>query len=358
MAILLLEAEQYLDATNLIDKITSLIDGPIAKLENKAEAIADLTESHKAALECAIVEARSQLHNSSESIERAMANVTMAATQLDDAGTTKARRPEGSYTYANAVQANIPAPLTKILARSEAQTRQILIDRRTTQEVNSLRELTEAELVAKATLTLELIAKEGTEIPPKLSFISARRLPHGGILYELDSTESAKWFETPANRGTFLANFGNNVTIKDRSYNILVENAPITYTPSSRYANEDIEKKGGLKQGSITKAKWIKPIARCNQDQRTAHAILTLKSKECANQILRFGISIEGKKVYGRKLLPEPTRCLKCHTFDGSHAAAKCPQEHDTCGTCAAQHRTSACKVHQQNAYGSLWLYG
>ncbi|KAJ8584197.1 hypothetical protein M405DRAFT_698144, partial [Rhizopogon salebrosus TDB-379] len=139
--------------------------------------------------------------------------------------------------------------------------------------------------------------------------------------------------------------------IKDRSYNILVENAPITYTPSLHYANEDIEKKGGLKQGSITKAKWIKPIARCNQDQQTAHAILTLKSKECANQILRFGIPIEGKKVYGRKLLPEPTRCLKCHTFDGSHAAAECPQEHDTCGTCAAQHRTSACKVDDQDLY-------
>jgi len=174
---------------------------------------------------------------------------------------------------------------------------------------------------------------------------SARHLPHGGILYEIESAESARWFEIPANRSKFLTKFGNDVTIKDRTYNIIVENVPVAYNPESPNINADIEKKGGLKQGAIVKAKWIKPIARRIPNQRTAHAIISLKSKESANQILRFGLSIEGKKVYGRKLLTEPTRCLKCHSFDGSHVAAECPQEHDVCGTCGAQHHTSTCKV-------------
>ncbi|KAG2742526.1 hypothetical protein P692DRAFT_201670406, partial [Suillus brevipes Sb2] len=82
--------------------------------------------------------------------------------------------------------------------------------------------------------------------------------------------------------------------------------------------------------------------------QRTAHVTLTLKSKNAANQIIRFGISIEGKKVYGRKLLPEPTRCLKCHVFNSGHIAADCPQEHDTCGTCGAEHRTASCAVNSK----------
>jgi len=349
MAILLLEAEQNLDATILIDKITSLIEGPLALLEDKAEAIAEITETHKAALESAVLEVRDQLYNSSEGIERAVINASLIPTQQRDPDTMTVKQPEGLHTYANAVRANAPPLLTKILARSEAQTRQILIDRRSLDQLTPLKALTEAELVAKATITIELLRKEGKEVPQDLSFLSARRLPHGGILYELNSTQSAKWFQTPSNRSTFINFFGNDVTIKDRSFHILVENVPIAYDPNSASINGEIEKKGGLKHNSITKAKWIKPIARRIPNQRTAHAIITLNSKEDANQILRFGLSIEGKKVYGRKLLPEPTRCLKCHSFDGRHVAAECTLDHDICGTCGAQHRTSTCRVDDPN---------
>jgi hypothetical protein len=70
-----------------------------------------------------------------------------------------------------------------------------------------------------------------------------------------------------------------------------------------------------------------------------------------ANQIIHFGISVEGKKVYGCKLLLEPSRCLKCQIFNGRHTAADCPQEHDTCGTCGANHRTASCAVDIQELY-------
>jgi hypothetical protein len=46
-----------------------------------------------------------------------------------DAAKTTEYRSEGPLNYANAIRTGIPAPLTKILACSEAQTRQILIDR-------------------------------------------------------------------------------------------------------------------------------------------------------------------------------------------------------------------------------------
>ncbi|KAG1794808.1 uncharacterized protein HD556DRAFT_1236238, partial [Suillus plorans] len=143
----------------------------------------------------------------------------------------KVKSPEGTRTYAHAARTNAPPPLTKILARSEAQARQILIDRRSFGEIDTLRGLTEAELVAKAKLTLELVEKDGVPIPQGLTFQSARRLPHGGILYELDSAESAQWLNTPTHRGKFAVNFGPNATIKDRSFNILVENVPLSYNP-------------------------------------------------------------------------------------------------------------------------------
>ncbi|KIK48981.1 hypothetical protein CY34DRAFT_70746 [Suillus luteus UH-Slu-Lm8-n1] len=67
------------------------------------------------------------------------------------------------------------------------RTRQILIDRRSPVHTNSLRKLTEAQLVKKASLAIELMEKENIQLPIEIMFISARRLPHGGILYEADS---------------------------------------------------------------------------------------------------------------------------------------------------------------------------
>ncbi|KAG2739588.1 hypothetical protein P692DRAFT_20756005 [Suillus brevipes Sb2] len=168
IAILLIEAEQNLDAAKLIEKVTSLIQGPITQLEEKAAKIAELTEAHKTALESAATELRGNLSNSSESIEKAVLN---AATASQDHPT--ATHPEGTRTYASAVRTNAPPTLTKILARSDAQARQILIDRRSFGEIDTLRGLTEAELVAKAKLTLELVEKDGVVIPPGLTFRSA-----------------------------------------------------------------------------------------------------------------------------------------------------------------------------------------
>ncbi|KAG2121947.1 hypothetical protein DEU56DRAFT_719367, partial [Suillus clintonianus] len=180
---------------------------------------------------------------------------------------------------------------------------------------------------------------------------SARKLPHGGILYELNSPAAAEWLTTPANRSSFLEHFGPEVIVKDRAYHLIVENVPISFNPLSPTALADTENKGGLKHNSIVKARFIKPPARRNPNQRTAHIALSLNSKTDANQAIRFGLSIEGKKVYARRLLAEPTRCLKCHTFDGGHIASECKQEHDTCGTCGAQHRTATCGVDQPEFY-------
>lgn len=54
---------------------------------------------------------------------------------------------------------------------------------------------------------------------------------------------------------------------------------------------------------------------------------------------------IEGKRVWARKLLPEPRRCLRCHQIGSNHLAATCPNERDVCGTCGKDHRTADCVV-------------
>ena len=57
----------------------------------------------------------------------------------------------------------------------------------------------------------------------------------------------------------------------------------------------------------------------------------------------RLSPIILGKRCPTRKLLPEPTHCMKCQSFAGSHFAKKCKSDHDTCGTCAGEHQTKDC---------------
>ncbi|KAG2342691.1 hypothetical protein BDR05DRAFT_868081, partial [Suillus weaverae] len=130
------------------------------------------------------------------------------------------------------------------------------------------------------------IEKDSFIIHQGLIFQSAQRLPHSSILYKLNSAASATWLSIPANQARFATNLRSNTTIKDRSYHILIKNIPMSYNPSLLHANSIIKSNGRLQSGTITKEKWIKPIARHKPNQRTAHTIITLKTREGANQIL------------------------------------------------------------------------
>jgi hypothetical protein len=196
-------------------------------------------------------------------------------------------------------------------------------------ETSTLKDLTKLQLVTKATLALELLKKNGKSIPEGMAFLSAHRLQHSGILYEVDTHLSATWFNEPANQSGFLTHFRHDLIIKDRTFQTLLENIPVAFDPNSPVCITEIELKAGFKENEITKARYIKPIAQRNPGQRTAHAIFTFKSKTTENQAIRFSLTIEGRKVFGRKLIQEPTHCLKCHSIGSNHMAADCPQELD-----------------------------
>ncbi|KAG1907560.1 uncharacterized protein F5891DRAFT_913394, partial [Suillus fuscotomentosus] len=115
---------------------------------------------------------------------------------------------------------------------------------------------------------------------------------------------------------------------------ILMENVPITFVLDSPAAITNIENKASFKARTISKVRYIKPITRHQSNQQTAHVTITLSSKASANQAIKMSLVIVGKKVYGHKLLSEPTHFLKCYSFEGAHIVAKCTQEHNMCGTC------------------------
>jgi hypothetical protein len=89
--------------------------------------------------------------------------------------------------------------------------------------------------------------------------------------------------------------------------------------------------------------RYLKDTARRNPGQQTAFIAMTFRTPEAANRIIREGIIIEGKHVYGRKNIQEPRRCMKCQGYAAGHFAAECKQVHDTCARCGGMHRTTSC---------------
>ena len=69
--------------------------------------------------------------------------------------------------------------------KGEQTAKQILIQKDPKSNDNTLGNLTEKELVAKANTTLELMDTESLEMPPGVAFIGAKKMRNGNILYKL-----------------------------------------------------------------------------------------------------------------------------------------------------------------------------
>ncbi|KAI0055082.1 hypothetical protein BV25DRAFT_1773302, partial [Artomyces pyxidatus] len=168
---------------------------------------------------------------------------------------------------------------------------------------------------------------------------------NGGIILQFSTKEATDYIKSPAVRATFVQAVLPSGLLKDRGYSILVPFVPLTFRPDNNYDLREVEERNRLAKGSVKQARWVKPPARRDPGQVSAHTILTLCSAEAANQLLRDGLVIREKKVYPEKTKREPLRCLKCHRW--GHKATECHAEHDTCGTCGKDHRTADCNAYK-----------
>ena len=87
--------------------------------------------------------------------------------------------------------------------------------------------------------------------------------------------------------------------------------------------------------------KWVKPVHRRSQTQRTAHLFLTFNNADAANRAITNGLYICNRRCHTERVKHEPTRCLKCQGWN--HYAKECTEEMDRCGNCTKNHRTSDC---------------
>ncbi|KAF8802057.1 hypothetical protein BYT27DRAFT_7235587 [Phlegmacium glaucopus] len=238
-------------------------------------------------------------------------------------------------------------PTAMAVAEENAQ-RQILLDIAPGILTNGMTDLSEMEIVAKANMGLKLMITDGDERemerPEGTTFVGARKLRYGGVLLQMSTKAAAEWLKSRETRDRFLAQMGGTSVVKDRAIQTVVEYIPTSFDPASAGATQVIERASGITVGAIVSAVFIKPVHKRTPGQRTAHAIIGFRDRKNANHAIRYGLFIEGKHVWARKLLPEPKRCYKCQVIGATHNAAACTAENDTCAICSGPHRTSACE--------------
>lgn len=89
-------------------------------------------------------------------------------------------------------------------------------------------------------------------------------------------------------------------------YKVVVDWVPTMFNMTQIGALEAVKQASGLHAVLICKAQWIKPPHMRNPGQKTALTIFGFSIHEGANQAIRYGLYVEGKKVWARKQLQEP----------------------------------------------------
>ena len=271
-----------------------------------------------------------------EELQKTTDNAKQALTQIQDSPQNAPIANSNIMSYATALKGNIPILHQSILACARAKSCQILIDNDPTANSNPLMELNKHELVMKANIALDKI--KDYSCPSIGKFIGAKKLTNGGVVLDLNEVQTAKWVQE--NKGRFIENFGATVIIKDRAIAVIVEYVPTTYSPGLSSEHRKIKGDSNLPNQSILATRWIKPIKRRTEGQRTAHIITKFNSTLEANKAIRDRIVIAGKRTWARKLNKEPRRCLKCQRLDVRHLAAMCTGT-EACSTCGGEHRSS-----------------
>jgi hypothetical protein len=217
-----------------------------------------------------------------------------------------------SVSYAAALKGNVPISHPNNLAKAKARAKQILIDTDPQGEQDTLGELTERELVAKANEAVDNL-EEDHDLA-SIVFIGAKKLANGGIVFDLDTEEAARWIQ--ANKNAFTSKFSGTATVKDRALTVIVEYVPLSHSPEALAEMRKIERDSKLPIGSLLATRWIKPIQRRTAGQRSAHIIAKFTTTEAANKSIRDGLIIAGKQTWARRMKREPRRCLKCQKYN------------------------------------------
>lgn len=308
-----------------------------------------------------VIKVSEGLGSMGDRLEAGLARLETRCEQMEEI----TRRPGGTFAEvvaaASARTLGAPAPggaqmprgqMARAVERAKLRARQILVDEVALSDGEGER-IKEDAVVMKANLALAMLTDEGDAPPVGVGIVAATVLRNGGVVLEFGTQEGADWVrETRDRSAAFASKMGTAAAVKARQYKVVAEFTPVRFNPEDAAALAAIEERGQLPAGAIVQARWIKPIAKRQQGQQVAHAMITLSSSEGANRAISNGLIIAGKKVSVRRCLLEPLRCAKCHRFEPVHLARDCTQTEERCGTCGEDsHPTRDCQVTDEERF-------
>ena len=130
---------------------------------------------------------------------------------------------------------------------------QVLIDFKKTEELQ-LEVMDEKTLTRKATDALYTIFTAATDPKPaEVKLKSGILLRNGGLLLELNSNKAANWLRGDGVITNFLENLGSGASIKNRTYQVIVQFVPVTFDPTNDKHVKDFEGNNDITIGSIAK---------------------------------------------------------------------------------------------------------
>ena len=179
-------------------------------------------------------------------------------------------------------------------------------------------------MLALATFLVFIDSPLSLESPSPLRLqVALTERGSGGVTYKLNSEEVAEWLSRRSTMLDFLMKMGSTVDFKEKTYEVVIDWIPTSLKIDQHNGWRVIEQVNGLESNVSKGTHWIKPTHLRTLGQRTVIAIFKMATWEDANLIIKRGLFIEGKKVWGRKQIQELRRCLKCQCF-GKHKAIKC----------------------------------
>lgn len=298
------------------------------QLEIASKEIGQAAQNIKAAVDemgnsiTKVTDTSSQLANTASSYKDALLN-----------NVVQQPRPEPQRAVEQPKQAADP----RILRDVDRKTRQILIDTRDEKLLNaSLAELKEKVQAAIGAIT-------NPPPPQDTTIVEISKLRKGGFTILFNGKDVVNWLQDTGVEFEFTIALADDATIVKRSYSILVPRVPLTFDPTEENHLREIEECNELPEGTIIKARWIKPINRRAPEQRAAHAIFALKDPKITNICIRDGIRVCGLRIFPSRLKHEPMQCMKCRKW--GHFANACTASTNTCSTCGGNHRTDECTV-------------
>jgi hypothetical protein len=255
-------------------------------------------------------------------------------TQLVDKAAIQVTQPRQAQSTSYAAIANNPPPHAnpRVAAKEGIKARQFLLEGLTNTKFSHI------DVFQIKTEFNNLLAGLGLT-NGKIRSIS--KIRNGGALIEMDSDAATAWLSEQENRDKLCNKIGPGVSFRSRVHNLIAFNVPLGLSPENQSHRQEICEANSLDPDTITVLKWVKPVHRRTQTQRTAHLFLTFSNADAANRAITNGLYICNRRCHAERVKREPTRCLKCQGWN--HFAKECTEEQDRCGNCTKNHRTSDC---------------